>query len=464
MAFRNFKDKFINSIKGGVSNKLNFGSSSATAPRPALVPGYSTMNPSIKPKPPVIPGAPTGMTTPGSKYYQGGRPQTGTQSSVNNAQQQYINQTAQNISSQQQVVPQPSIQQPQDFGQSQKPDTTKNAYIEYLKTQFNPEQAKLAQENLNATNQRIADEIARNRESVKAIEGNKQGQLASGQNYDASEESRKSNASLADLAIAKGYNADILKQYTDAGATLYEAEQAAAQEANAPLSLEDAQTLGLPFGTTMAEARMKGIVPTSQKEGFELSEGQARYEYNPTTGQYEKIASVGKTYKGGGGGGNGSYSGGMINSKDLPNLALGEQDNLNLATSFLNASEEMKNIINSTGKTPRQLETGTDSNSMLFRSLRSDMVDILARDRTGAVVGANEEKQFKKILGVGGLLRTAKNDTADLFSQLDRASARANQTINITDPSGLWKQYLSQQRGGGSGNSGYDAYLAAIGQ
>jgi len=41
----------------------------------------------------------------------------------------------------------------------------------------------------------------------------------------------------------------------------------------------------------------------TDKKGFELSEGQARYEFDPETGTYKQIAAMGKTYKPGSGGG-----------------------------------------------------------------------------------------------------------------------------------------------------------------
>lgn len=42
--------------------------------------------------------------------------------------------------------------------------------------------------------------------------------------------------------------------------------------------------------------------PADTPEPFELSEGQSRYVFNPDTGQYEEVASKGKTYKPDGGG------------------------------------------------------------------------------------------------------------------------------------------------------------------
>ena len=165
-------------------------------------------------------------------------------------------------------------------------------YLKYLRGQFNPDEAKRAQENVNNLNKRIADEIAANRKEQDRIQENEAGMVERGQTHLSTSANRESSKALADLAIAKGYSTDILKQYTDAGATLYEAEQAAAEESNKALTLEEAQTLGVPFGTTMGQARLMGIIPTSgAADGFSLSEGQARYD-----AQGNLIAERGKTY------------------------------------------------------------------------------------------------------------------------------------------------------------------------
>jgi len=128
------------------------------------------------------------------------------------------------------------------------------AYVEYLKTLFNPEQARIAQENVNALNQRTAQEIERNRKRDEEIRKNEIGQLERGQSYDLSEESRLSNKSLADLALAKGVSADILKQYTDAGKSIYDIEQ--------PDAI-------LPTGAKLSATRPTSAA-TSPKEGPEI--------------------------------------------------------------------------------------------------------------------------------------------------------------------------------------------------
>lgn len=144
-------------------------------------------------------------------------------------------------------------------------DDSKNnesEYLKYLRSMFNPEEARRAQENINSLNKQTADEIARSKKEQDRIQKNEAGIVERGQTYLSTGEARASAETLANLAISKGYNTDILNQYLDAGKSLYEAEQAAEAESKSTLSLEEAQALGLPFGTTLGEARKMGIVPT----------------------------------------------------------------------------------------------------------------------------------------------------------------------------------------------------------
>lgn len=141
------------------------------------------------------------------------------------------------------------------------PKKEESEYLKYLRTMFNPDEAKRAQENVNNLNKMQADEIARNRKEQERIQKNEAGMVERGQTYLSANSDRASAKALADIAISKGYNTDILNQFTSAGKSLYEAEEAMRKEAESPLTLEESKALGLPFGTTMAEARKMGITP-----------------------------------------------------------------------------------------------------------------------------------------------------------------------------------------------------------
>ncbi len=106
------------------------------------------------------------------------------------------------------------------------PPKQESPYLKYLNSMFDPEALKTAQGNITDLSKRTASELKRNREREDELRANKIGQSERGQSYQLGEEERLSNRSLADLAIAKGYNTEIYDQMINAGKTVYEAEQA----------------------------------------------------------------------------------------------------------------------------------------------------------------------------------------------------------------------------------------------
>jgi hypothetical protein len=148
-------------------------------------------------------------------------------------------------------------------GKTSAPEKKDSEYLKYLRSMFNPDEAKRAQENVNNLNKMQADEIARNRKEQDRIQKNEAGMIERGQTFLSTNSDRASAKALADIAIAKGYSTDILNQFTAAGKSIYEAEEAMRKEAESPLTLEEAKALGLPFGTTMAEARKAGKIPSN---------------------------------------------------------------------------------------------------------------------------------------------------------------------------------------------------------
>lgn len=73
-------------------------------------------------------------------------------------------------------------------------------------------------------------------------------------------------------------------------------EAKAMREASKPIVVD-----GVAY-SQQADGSLKPLT-TKEQEAFNLSEGQSRYAINPTTGQYELVASKGKTYAPGTGGG-----------------------------------------------------------------------------------------------------------------------------------------------------------------
>lgn len=154
-------------------------------------------------------------------------------------------------------------------------------YLNYLKTLFDPAELKKAQETTKELNERTSREILRAREEEDRLRKNESGQLKTGQSYLLGENERLSNRSLADLALAKGANLDVYNQMIAAGKSVYEAETAQKK---------------------YDDERADKEAEKNKKDPFSLSEGQSRYEFDPKTGTYTKVASVGKTYAPGTGG------------------------------------------------------------------------------------------------------------------------------------------------------------------
>jgi len=154
------------------------------------------------------------------------------------------------------------------------PKKQESEYLKYLRSMFNPEEAKLKAEASNAAAQRLAD-VQSEREKVDLEARRKyeelldaSGGLKAGAQESATMDRRRSNQELADLALSESALSrsanvalDAYNQALNAGKSIYDAEEIMRKEEESPLTLEEAQSLGLPFGTTLAQARASGIVP-----------------------------------------------------------------------------------------------------------------------------------------------------------------------------------------------------------
>lgn len=283
-----------------------------------------------------------------------------------------------------------------------------NAYLDYLKSVFNPDQLAATQKNIDALNQRTADELKFQRGREDELRKNDIGQLTAGQNYQLGENSRLGNKSLADIAIAKGASVDIYNQMLNAGKSVYEAEVAQQQYDDQQAGKEQARL------DTIAQQQAELNAP------FDLSEGQARYAYNPATGQYDQVAARGKTYapsSGGGSGSGGSGSGsGQVSSAAqniLQQLNMGANlDDLIKGSS--NASQALRNevlgALNAQGGV-------TDRQGELFKDAKT-AVDKLLSGGYKALGG------YSTILG--GKYTTAYGDAMAQAQQLQAILARDN--------------------------------------
>lgn len=165
------------------------------------------------------------------------------------------------------------------------------AYLKYMREQQNPTEANnTAKERADAL--KVLADVQKRKEEAD-LEArrryeeilDKSGGLKAGAEQSAALDRRRSNQELADLALQESAAARTAGVYDD----IYQKEQAQ----NRPLTLEEATSLGVPFGTTMSEATAMGKIPegaTKAVEGFNLGKEQTRWEYDSETGQYVEVA------------------------------------------------------------------------------------------------------------------------------------------------------------------------------
>ena len=175
-----------------------------------------------------------------------------------------------------------------------KTENNDSEYLKYVRSIFNPNEAKTQADAYQKSQQRLADiQSERERAEYDARKGymktlDTPGGLKSGTQAGAGVYNRRSSDDLADIALQESAAARSAGVAQNSYATYLEQ----IKEANTPLTFEEAQALGVPIGTTVMEARQQGLIPEkAAPEGFSLSEGQARYD-----AQGNIIASRGKTY------------------------------------------------------------------------------------------------------------------------------------------------------------------------
>ena len=184
------------------------------------------------------------------------------------------------------------------------------AYLKYQREKENPTEASDARKSYEASMQRYAD--VQNENERRAYELKKEqndildasGGLRSGAIDSANMKGRRANDELSRLALEESAAA----RSAGVAQTNYQPFLDQEKENAKPLSYEEAQSLGVVYGTTVGEAKALGKIPEAKgKDGFSLGKDQTRYEYNSSTGTYEAV---------GGGSVGGGYGGGYIVGAD----------------------------------------------------------------------------------------------------------------------------------------------------
>jgi hypothetical protein len=328
-------------------------------------------------------------------------------------------------------MPQPTIQPTA---------TPKNpSYIDYMKTLFNPEQIRMAQTAKENAAQRAMEIQARNQkaelDAIAAAEKERfsAGGLQAGADRKIGEIGRKSSLESAYGAIEEGtaisaanLARDTYNDYINAGKTIYEAEQAA----------------------------------NKAREGFTLGENQTRFEYNPTTGEYEQIGGkrageLGTTSSPAVDAYIKNIRDGKLKISDVPNelkneVALGMAQN---TQGISQSGREVLDIVDSLLSNPKlnrisgtvdQLIGGlVNSDAKLAKNQYDQLVGILKLDNREKLKGSGAISDFEfRILGQAAtaLGRNLSDDSFRDELQKMKDKLSGNAPIPTTPVNGdLWK-------------------------
>lgn len=132
---------------------------------------------------------------------------------------------------------------------------------------------------------------------------------------------------------------------------------------------------------------------------------------------------------------------GGISPEDLPKLDGTSRNDLISDWTMTRSITRMQQLIDTVGLTG--LVTGQGSpEAREYAQLKENIIDILARERTGAVIGKDEAKRFKKILGLGTLPLFASQNEQELKSIIGRTLPLLSASMDTVDPAGEWQTYL----------------------
>lgn len=129
--------------------------------------------------------------------------------------------------------------------------------------------------------------------------------------------------------------------------------------------------------------------------------------------------------------------------KTINDLSDGQRTAITGSRETVNEINRMISLVESTSDA--SLLTKATEEGREFLRLRQNVVDKLARNRTGAVVGADEEETFKDILGVGFFDVMAKDDT-EIIEGLKKFRTPHEEALNLNDPTGKVRDYLDSTK------------------
>jgi hypothetical protein len=126
----------------------------------------------------------------------------------------------------------------------------------------------------------------------------------------------------------------------------------------------------------------------------------------------------------------------------INDLSDGKREDLTNSRQTISEIDRMIEIVNSTD----DITTLTNRTVLgrEFNKLADNVADKLARERTGAVVGKEEEKTFKRILGVGAFNQISASD-AEVTQALNNMKGSHTENLSLIDPTGEISTFLEAQ-------------------
>lgn len=305
---------FIKSLLGGTNKNTNFVSALTGVQSPAQKPVAQTpAKPAVTPTKTVVSGNPSAVSpavkSPAGQAYVSSMSSTPKITNVDNVNKTYmsdgqqysidpstgryslsssVKQPVQGQTTQASTLATPTPQVQTTATQTQTP-STRDAYIQAYKS-YQDAQKVSAEE--KSAREAYNNFLAEQSKAVAGREGRGFGtpvELVRGEQEKLLRQTQPELARLqGDIGIAQtGREAEINAAKT--GLDMQKDLLGMETEANKPLVVD-----GVAY-QRQADGSLKALTQKEQ-EAFNLSEGQSRYAINPTTGQYELVASKGKTY------------------------------------------------------------------------------------------------------------------------------------------------------------------------
>lgn len=300
------------------------------------------------------------------------------------------------------------------------------AYLKYMREQQNPTEANnTAKERADAL--KVLADVQKRKEEAD-LEArrryeeilDKSGGLKAGAEQSAALDRRRSNQELADLALQESAAARTAGVYDD----IYQKEQTA----NRPLTIEEATTLGVPFGTTMSQATAMGKIPsaTGSADGFSLGKDQTRWEYDATTGQYKQVAAGSEASGEGGAGSISPYQQERI-TRNLASI-----DDLSTRVGpWTTGFGALLDVIPSSDARDFQADLAMLKSNIAFGELTA----MREASKTGGALGAISEKELALLEAALGSLDT-KQSAANFQKNLEKIKESINRWVTAANQYG----------------------------